>query len=42
MDKILRGDFARLRGPFNLVEVQEGYSAGVEEVRSSEGKEPSI
>jgi hypothetical protein len=42
MDEILWGDFTRLREPLNLLEVQEGYSARVEEVRSSEGQEPSI
>jgi hypothetical protein len=30
-DEILRGDFVKLRGPLDLAEVQEGYSAGVEE-----------
>jgi hypothetical protein len=41
-DEFLQGDFAKLRGPLDLAEVQEGYSAEVEEVRSSEGQEPSI
>jgi hypothetical protein len=32
----------KLRGPLDLAEVQEGYSAGAEKVQISEGQEPSI
>jgi hypothetical protein len=37
--EFLQGDFVRIRGLLDRVELQEGYSVSVEKVRSSGGQE---